>query len=76
MTLRDVGKMQEMLSEIIPAIQTHIDNDEIESMIVIINSKNDGGIHQYRFMPGDINALEWIGILEYFKQDLMYSLEE
>jgi hypothetical protein len=76
MTLRDVGKMQEMLSEIIPAIQSHIDNDEIESMMVVINSKNNDGIHQYRFMPSNINAFEWIGILEYLKQELMYSVEE
>ena len=71
MTLRDIGKVQEMLSEIIPALKEHIDRDEVESMMLIINGKKESGIHQYKFLPAGTNYLEWIGVLECLKQEMM-----
>jgi hypothetical protein len=76
MTLRDIGKVQEMLSEIIPAIKDHIERDDIDSMMLIINGKNDSGIHQYKFIPAGTNYLEWIGILEFLKQEMMMRADD
>jgi hypothetical protein len=71
MTLRDVGKTQEIISEILPAIQQHIDNDDIDSLVVVINTKKNNGIHTYKFIPPEANLIEWLGILELIKIQLL-----
>lgn len=73
MTLRDVGKIQEIISEVIPALQRHIDNDDIDSLVVLVNTKKNNGINIYKFMPEEANLLEWLGILELVKMDLLGS---